>query len=109
MTADLPLEIRQLIANYKPEKVILFASRVSGNIREDSDYDFLIVKETTTRRLNRREEALRHTARTVPLDLIILTPEELDTLRELNAQFIEEILSSGKVVYEREKSLVDIH
>jgi predicted nucleotidyltransferase len=59
MTAELPIEIRQLIANYKPEKVILFGSRVSGNVHDDSDYDFLIVKETTTRRLNRREEAMR--------------------------------------------------
>jgi predicted nucleotidyltransferase len=109
MTAELPTEIQQLIANYKPEKVILFGSRVTGNMHEDSDYDFLIVKETTTRRLNRREEALRNTARTVPLDLIILTPEELDTLKRMNSQFIEEILSTGKVVYEREESLAEIH
>ncbi len=109
MTAELPIEIQQLIANYKPEKVILFGSRVSGNVHEDNDYDFLIVKETTTRRLNRREEALHNTTRTVPLDLIILTPVELNTLKEMNSQFIEEILTTGKIVCEREESLAEIY
>ena len=109
MNNDLPIEIQQLIANYKPEKIILFGSRVTRNVHEDSDYDFLIIKETSTRRLNRREEALRNTTRTVPLDLIILTPEEFNTLKEMNSQFIEEILSTGKVVYEREESLAEFH
>ncbi len=101
MNNDLPIEIQQLIANYKPEKIILFGSRVTRNVHEDSDYDFLIVKETTTHRLNRREEAMRGIKQKVALDLLILTPEELSFLRSIKSQFIEEIFEDGKLVYER--------
>ena len=61
MSPDLPSEIQHLITNYKPEKVILFGSRAKGTAHEDSDYDFLIIKETSTGRLRRRGEALRGT------------------------------------------------
>jgi predicted nucleotidyltransferase len=93
--------IQQLIKNYQPEKVILFGSRATGNFREDSDYDFLIIKETSTRRLNRREEALAGIERNEPTDVLILTPWEVQYLLERDSQFIKEIFETGKVIYER--------
>jgi len=95
-------EIDQIIHNYKPERVILFGSRANGTHTEDSDYDFLIIKETATRRLNRREEAMRGISQHVPMDLIILTPEEMEFLQQNHSQFIEEILNEGKILYERQ-------
>ncbi len=82
MIPNLPVEIQQLITNYKPERVILFGSHAKGTAHEDSDYDFLIIKETSTGRLWRRGEALRGTRRTVPLDLLILTPSEFQIFQE---------------------------
>lgn len=42
--------------------------------------DLLIVKRTTTRRIYRRMEALRGIPRSVPLDALVLTLEEIEFL-----------------------------
>lgn len=93
--------IEDVIEHYQPEKVILFGSRAAGDGAEDSDWDYLIIKQTDTPRLHRREEALPDTL-DVPADLLILTPAEVDQLSENNSSLIRTILETGKVVYERE-------
>ncbi|MBI5472355.1 MAG: nucleotidyltransferase domain-containing protein [Ignavibacteriae bacterium] len=109
MNNNLPIEIQQLIANYEPEKVILFGSHADGTSDEHSDFDFLIIKETETPRLLRRGEALKNARRTVPLDLIILTPAELHVLQAAGVELILQILETGKTIYERDKSMVEFH
>jgi len=94
-------EIDQIIKNYDPEKVILFGSRVKNNFNEDSDYDVLIIKDTKTRRLNRREEALKDIYLKVPIDLLILTPYEVEYLKMNESAFLNEIFAQGIVIYEK--------
>jgi predicted nucleotidyltransferase len=94
-------EIDQIIKNYKPEKVIFFGSRAVGDYEEDSDYDFLIIKDTKTRRINRREEALEGIYLKVPMDLLILTTEEVEYLKNVKSEFLHEILEKDKVIYEK--------
>jgi predicted nucleotidyltransferase len=94
-------EIDQIIKNYDPEKVILFGSRVKNNFNEDSDYDVLIIKDTKTRRLNRREEALKDIYLKVPIDLLILTPYEIEYLKMNESAFLNEIFDQGIVIYEK--------
>src|SRR3970040_1831255 len=94
-------EIDQIIKNYDPEKVILFGSRVKDNFNEDSDYDVLIIKDTKTRRLNRREEALKNIYLKVPIDLLILTPDEIEYLKMNESEFLHEIFDQGIVIYEK--------
>lgn len=94
------ITIEDVIKNYQPEKVILFGSRASGKSHEESDWDYLIIKETKTRRINRREEALPDILN-VPADILILTPGEIEFLLESNSEFIRSILENGKVIYEK--------
>ena len=98
---NLPHDILDLISKYKPRKVIIFGSRARGSSSPESDHDVLIIKETSTRRMLRREEAMRGIRQSVPLDLLILTPDELDVLVKEGSQFIREILDTGVVVYEQ--------
>ncbi|MBC7217321.1 MAG: nucleotidyltransferase domain-containing protein, partial [Candidatus Caldatribacterium sp.] len=49
-----------------------------------------------------RAEALRGIPRRVPLDVIVPTPEETALLEREGSPFIQEVLSTGKVVYEQE-------
>lgn len=98
---DVPRDIANLISKYKPRKVIIFGSRTRGNSSAESDHDVLIIKETSTRRMLRREEAMRGIRQTVPLDLLILTPDELEFLEREGSPFIREILDTGVVVYEQ--------
>jgi predicted nucleotidyltransferase len=98
--------VATLVEKYEPEKIILFGSLATGGIHEWSDIDLLVVKETSTRRFYRRAEALKGIERNIPLDLIILTPEEVRLLCGERAFFIKDILEQGRVVYEKEKSVV---
>jgi len=98
--------VATLIEKYKPEKIILFGSLATGRIHEWSDIDLLIIKETSTRRVYRRAEALQGVKRNVPLDVIILTPGEVKFLCHKRSFFIKDIFEKGSVVYEKEKSVV---
>ena len=98
--------VATLIEKYKPEKIILFGSLATGKIQEWSDIDLLIIKETSTRRVYRRAEALKEIERNVPIDVIILTPDEVKFLCDENSLFIKDIFEKGSVVYEKEKSMV---
>lgn len=95
-----------LIEEYKPEKIILFGSLATGRIHEWSDIDLFIIKETSTRRLYRRAEALKGIERNVPIDVIILTPAEVRLLRNERSFFVKDIFEKGSIVYEKEKSVV---
>ena len=98
--------VATLVEKYQPEKIILFGSLATGRIHEWSDIDLLIIKETTTRRIYRRAEALKEIERNVPIDVIILTPDEVKFLCDENSLFIKDIFGKGNVVYEEEKSMV---
>lgn len=94
--------VRKLVAEYAPQKVILFGSYARGTPRPDSDIDLLIVKETSERFIDRWvtvRRLLSDPQRLIPLETIILTPQELAHRLEVGDQFIAEILEKGEVLY----------
>ena len=96
--------VDRIVKEYTPEEIILFGSYAYGQPNQDSDLDFFIVKDTEKPPLRRRIELrrlLRDDHRRLPLELIVLTPEELDKRLRLRDQFIQEIIDRGKVLYER--------
>lgn len=93
--------VKILVRRYQPEKIILFGSLACGKVTEESDIDLLVIKRTRKPRIYRRSKALGGIPRKVPLDVLILTPEEVAFLEEKQSPFIREILTQGKVLYER--------
>ena len=96
--------VNRLVEGYDPIKVILFGSRARGDGDDGSDIDLFIVKETSRRRFDRIVEVgrlLTDRHRRVGLDVIVLTPAELDERLALGDPFYEEIVSVGKVLYAR--------
>ena len=96
--------VDRIVKEYTPEEVILFGSYAYGQPHSDSDLDLFIVKNTTEPPLRRRIELrrlLRDDHRRLPLELLVLTPEELNERLRLRDQFIQEIVDHGKVLYER--------
>ncbi|BER91405.1 nucleotidyltransferase domain-containing protein [Atrimonas thermophila] len=93
--------VKVLVRRYQPEKIILFGSLARGKATEESDIDLLIIKKTKEPRIYRRSKALRGIPRKVPLDVLILTPEEVKFLEEKQSPFIREITTQGKTLYER--------
>ncbi|MFH1549201.1 MAG: nucleotidyltransferase domain-containing protein [Planctomycetota bacterium] len=97
--------VRRIENGYHPERIILFGSYAYGQPSEDSDVDFLIVKSTKDRPFDRRLQVARLISdphRAVPVDLFVLTPEEIEDRLDAGDQFLQEILDKGEVVYARE-------
>lgn len=94
--------VRRLIAEYAPQKVILFGSYAYGQPDEDSDIDLLIIKETSERFLDRLDTVRRAAAgthRCIPFDPIVLTPGEVEQRLRMGDQFIADILQRGEILY----------
>jgi len=92
---------RQIVERFDPEQIILFGSYAYGKPHSESDVDLLVVMETP---LKETEQAIR-ICQAIPyhygLDLLVRTPENLKRRIALGDQFLPEIMSRGKVLYER--------
>jgi predicted nucleotidyltransferase len=94
--------VRRLVAEYQPEKIILFGSYAYGEPHEDSDLDVLVVKETSDRLIDRIfavHELVTDAYRNVAFEPLVLTPAEIDQRLRIGDQFIAEILNRGEILY----------
>lgn len=93
--------VQKIVKEYQPEKIILFGSYAWGKPNEDSDVDLFIIKNSNKNRRDRqRELRLKLFPPTMPLDLLVYTPEETKRRLEMEDFFINDILYKGKVLYE---------
>jgi len=93
---------KKIIAEYMPEKIILFGSYAYGEPTEDSDVDLLIIKNTDKRPIDRWIEVkklLRNTAQNLPVSPLVYTEEEIRERSAIKDFFIEEIFERGEVLY----------
>ncbi len=96
--------VNLIIRGYSPEKIILFGSLVTGNIREYSDIDLVIIKETTERFIDRLHQVRLMTHPEVGVDFIVYTSKEIEEMRKEKRRFlIKEVLEKGRLLYERTK------
>lgn len=103
----LPQAIKRIVAELKPEKIILFGSYANGNPTPDSDVDLFVVIETNggNKEMYRAVSRLLY-PRQFPVDIIIKTPKEVEEALKGgkdNGFFIREIVKKGKVLYDRNK------
>jgi uncharacterized protein len=95
---------RRIVEGFQPEKIILFGSYAYGQPRPDSDVDLLVIMETTLRSRQQRLEISRALSpRPFPLDIVVRTPEEVAQRLALGDAFLDEIISHGRVLYERNR------
>ncbi len=94
---------KKIAEEYQPEKIILFGSAATGDVREYSDVDLLVIKNTKDRPIERDQEVLRllNPIRTqIPVDVLVLTPGEIDWRSEAEDPFVLDVLKKGKILYE---------
>jgi predicted nucleotidyltransferase len=90
----------QIIAKYKPEKVILFGSAARGDAGPDSDLDFLIIKKDPPHfGEDRIRELSRLIERKVPVDFVVYRPDEFEQRLRMGDPFLKSILKEGKVLH----------
>lgn len=93
---------RCIVERFHPDQIILFGSCANGNPTEDSDLDILIVMPIEgSRRRMANEIDLALADRTVPMDLIVVTPEQFDCQKDMIGTIVREAVREGRVIYER--------
>ena len=100
MTAELESAVKRIVVEYQPEKIILFGSRARSEERADSDYDFIIVKNTNERWI-RRSLAIPDVG--LRADFFVYTPEEFERMKDSNICMIG-ALKSSVVLYDKNEN-----
>jgi predicted nucleotidyltransferase len=94
--------VERLVARFHPEKIILYGSRARGEGGPDSDADLLVVMPVNG---SKRQQAVQMDLALegipIPIDLVVVTPEEVEKYRETIGSIIREAVREGKVLYER--------
>jgi predicted nucleotidyltransferase len=94
--------VRRIVERFHPEKIILFGSYARDEFTEDSDLDILVVMPVeNSQRQKANEIDLTLADRTVPIDVIVVTPEQFDRQKDLAGTIIYEAAHEGKVIYDR--------
>ena len=92
-----------LVKDFRAHKIILFGSWVKGDFSEESDIDLIVIKPSRRNRLERAWEAYRLLSphKTYPMDVIVLTPQEVRERLRLGDPFLYEVVNHGVVLYEK--------
>lgn len=93
-----------IVKKFRPEKIILFGSFAWGKPSLDSDVDFMIIKKTKEDK-HKDQISLGQIlfGKSMPIDTLIYTPEEVQKRLSLGDFFIRNILEKGKILYEKKK------
>jgi predicted nucleotidyltransferase len=94
--------VKRLAQEYQPRRVILYGSQAYGAPGPASDIDLLIVKDSPASPYQRAVQVrrlLRDPQRRIPVDVLVITPAELEVRLTRGDQFLQAILSQGEVLY----------
>ncbi len=91
--------IRRVVEVAEPEKIILFGSAARGEMGPDSDVDLLVVKSTAYRRKLAQTIYKNLLGLTQPVDVVVVTPGDLERYAHSPALVFESALREGRVVY----------
>lgn len=94
--------IRRIVEVSQPEKIILFGSASRGEMETNSDVDLLVIKPGEFHQGYLTGEIYMNLFGVgEAVDVILVTPEEVERYRNCHALIISPALREGKVVYER--------
>lgn len=94
--------VQRIVERIQPQKVLIFGSYAKGTATLKSDLDILVIKETGLPMANRADDLKPVLARLlIPVDVHIYTAEEVAEYGKERFSFIESVLKSGKVIYEK--------
>lgn len=96
--------VERLVKTYDPERIFLYGSYAYGKPHKDSDIDLLIVKSTNERPIDRRiavRKLVSDLRKKTPFSPLVVTPEELSHQISIGDDFLKEITTKGKILYEK--------
>lgn len=85
---------------FSPECIILFGSYAYGTPTSDSDVDLLVVLPFEGKPVRKAIEILNRVNSTIPVDLLVRTPEQVRDRIANKDSFMCEIVEKGRKLYE---------
>lgn len=93
--------IQRVVEAARPEKIILFGSAARGQMGPNSDVDLLVIKGGKFNRCRLTTAIYRHLrGKGAPVDVVLVTPEEVERYGDSPYLVLYPALREGKVVYE---------
>jgi predicted nucleotidyltransferase len=94
--------VRRIVDVTDPDEIILFGSTVRGRFKRHSDFDLLVVKPgVDDRRGLIRQLHANFFGLPTPVDVIVVTPEEVQEARGHTWTFLARALRGGRSIYRR--------
>lgn len=92
--------VLRIVEVAQPERIILFGSSARGHVGPDSDLDLLVIKSGVTHRRRLAQQIhLSFFGLGVPVDIIVVTPEDILAFGEKVGTVIGPALREGKEIY----------
>jgi predicted nucleotidyltransferase len=92
--------VRRVVAVAHPDRIVLFGSAARGEMGPDSDVDLLVVKSGVPHRRRLAQQIhLAFFGLGVPVDVIVVTPEDIRAFSHKVGTIIEPALREGREVY----------
>ena len=92
--------VRRIVEIAQPDRIILFGSAARGEMGPDSDIDLLVIKAGIADRGRLTEEIyLRLPGVGIPVDVIVVTPEDIDRFKDRVGTIIRPAMREGREVY----------
>jgi predicted nucleotidyltransferase len=93
---------RRIVEKFRPHQVVLFGSYVWGKPNIYSDIDLLVILDSSEPMVERMiQVADEAEVRFLPMDVLVYTPAELEERLVAGDHFFKDIMSRGKVLYDR--------
>jgi predicted nucleotidyltransferase len=91
--------VQRIVEVAQPEKIILFGSAAKGEMGPNSDVDILVIKSGVHRRRLAQTIYVNMVGVGQAVDIVVVTPEDVERYKDSFALVIEPALREGKVVY----------
>ena len=90
----------RIAREFHPASIILFGSYAYGTPTDDSDVDLLVILPFKGKPIHKALEIIRKVRPSIPVDLLVRTPEQIEERIANNDWFLREIISKGRKLYE---------
>jgi predicted nucleotidyltransferase len=92
--------VKRIVSDFNPHMIVIFGSVANRTAEDCSDLDLFVVMETDLTYYRRAPAILRNLLDVpIPMDILVVTPEEYEANKDNRTSFMSEILSTGKVAY----------
>ena len=92
--------IDRVLGVVKAEEIVIFGSAATGQMNPDSDIDIaVIVNSANSKRHIAMDIYLALRGIGVPIDIIVITPEEIKKYKDAIGTIIPEIIYNGRTIY----------